>query len=252
MPVLRSGAGFRSGVAAHGQPGRRRKAMYSKRRTEDATGLCANTTAYRNCNWLLAVGRSRGVVRFLPAERDDSGPWPARKPEVMDPCRAGQAPAALFAAQAALAVRPATPVMGGCASASWRTNAAMSRCSRPSSPPRISTAPSPSTFSRRTTRRVTPCGSRCRSVTARCWGTCGTRAVISTSPAWQTPRTCWPTAVNLFGDERADYSSALQTHYDQGPPHDWPEPARERLRVGTPGRGFRRNVRALPAHRRCA
>jgi len=26
----------------------------------------------------------------------------------------------------------------------------------------------------------------------------------------------------LFGDERADYSSALQAHYDQGPPPDWP------------------------------
>jgi hypothetical protein len=26
-----------------------------------------------------------------------------------------------------------------------------------------------------------------------------------------------------FGDERADYGQALQTHYDQGPPADWPQ-----------------------------
>jgi hypothetical protein len=28
---------------------------------------------------------------------------------------------------------------------------------------------------------------------------------------------------NLFGDERADYAAALQAHYAQGPPADWPE-----------------------------
>ena len=27
----------------------------------------------------------------------------------------------------------------------------------------------------------------------------------------------------LFGDERQDYAQALQRHYDQGPPADWPE-----------------------------
>ena len=27
----------------------------------------------------------------------------------------------------------------------------------------------------------------------------------------------------LFGDERSDYAAAIQTHYDQGPPPDWPE-----------------------------
>jgi hypothetical protein len=27
----------------------------------------------------------------------------------------------------------------------------------------------------------------------------------------------------LFGDERADYAAALQQHYDQGPPPDWPD-----------------------------
>jgi hypothetical protein len=27
----------------------------------------------------------------------------------------------------------------------------------------------------------------------------------------------------LFGDERADYSAALQRHYDNGPPADWPQ-----------------------------
>jgi hypothetical protein len=28
---------------------------------------------------------------------------------------------------------------------------------------------------------------------------------------------------DLFGDERTDYAAALQRHYDQGPPADWPE-----------------------------
>jgi hypothetical protein len=27
----------------------------------------------------------------------------------------------------------------------------------------------------------------------------------------------------LFGDERVDYAAALRTHYDQGPPADWPQ-----------------------------
>lgn len=27
----------------------------------------------------------------------------------------------------------------------------------------------------------------------------------------------------LFGDERADYAAALQSHYEHGPPEDWPE-----------------------------
>jgi hypothetical protein len=28
---------------------------------------------------------------------------------------------------------------------------------------------------------------------------------------------------NIFGDERKDYATALQTHYAEGPPPDWPE-----------------------------
>jgi hypothetical protein len=33
----------------------------------------------------------------------------------------------------------------------------------------------------------------------------------------------WSSARELFGDERADYGAALERHYREGPPVDWPE-----------------------------
>jgi hypothetical protein len=33
----------------------------------------------------------------------------------------------------------------------------------------------------------------------------------------------WNAARELFGDERADYSEALERHYESGPPADWPD-----------------------------
>jgi hypothetical protein len=54
----------------------------------------------------------------------------------------------------------------------------------------------------------------------------------------------------LFGDERQDYSAALQTHYDNGPPEDWRDSVRERLCERSPVGGLGRDLGALPSHGR--
>ncbi|MGT2478483.1 zinc-binding metallopeptidase family protein [Methylobacterium oryzae CBMB20] len=54
----------------------------------------------------------------------------------------------------------------------------------------------------------------------------------------------------LFGDERLNYVQALQDHYARGAPADWDESLRLGLRHRPSVGGLRRDLRALPAHRR--
>ena len=56
----------------------------------------------------------------------------------------------------------------------------------------------------------------------------------------------------VFGDERADYGEALQRHYNAGSAGGLARPFHQRLRHLAPLGGFRRDLGALPAHRRCA
>ena len=49
-----------------------------------------------------------------------------------------------------------------------------------------------------------------------------------------------------------DYAAALQRHYAAGPPADWQDPVRQRLRQRAPVGGLGRDVGALPPHRRHA
>ena len=60
----------------------------------------------------------------------------------------------------------------------------------------------------------------CMSRIARCW------AIFATRSVYYWDRLIWNTAWlepfrALFGDERADYSSALEANYKNGPPPDW-------------------------------
>jgi hypothetical protein len=54
----------------------------------------------------------------------------------------------------------------------------------------------------------------------------------------------------VFGDDEQDYGAALQRHYAEGPPADWQEEVRFSLRDDPPLGGLRRNLGALPPHRR--
>ena len=47
---------------------------------------------------------------------------------------------------------------------------------------------------------------------------------------WERGEDSLATFRELFGDERADYSEALEKHYDEGPPADWRQCARQRVR----------------------
>jgi hypothetical protein len=56
----------------------------------------------------------------------------------------------------------------------------------------------------------------------------------------------------MFGDERQDYSACLQTHHAEGPPPDWQERFVSGYASAPPLGGLRRDLGALPAHRRYA
>ncbi len=56
----------------------------------------------------------------------------------------------------------------------------------------------------------------------------------------------------VFGDDSQDYEQALQTHYNEGPPADWQNSFISAYATTHPVGGLRRDLGALPAHRRYA
>ena len=59
-------------------------------------------------------------------------------------------------------------------------------------------------------------------------------------------------ARELFGDERADYSAALERHYAEGPPPGWETDHVSAYADHAPVRGLGRDLRPLPPHPRRA
>ena len=152
--------------------------------------------------------------------------------------RGGQAAAGLRAARA----RPAD-----------RRRPDASTCSRARagrSPPATPTASSRSTWPRPTPSTASGPAPSSTSPTAPCSGTCATRSATTTSRSSARGSPTIGRCRALFGDDREDYSAALDRHYASGPPADWPRALRLRLRDDAPVGGLGGDVRPLPAHPR--